>query len=510
MPLSALRHPAPVAMILLLVAGSPPALSQDRAKPPVAPSPATESANRPALQPATEPAPAPLARPTEAGAKPAAKAARQSLPPDAPAGAPPTPPPTTADAPEAVGGEPAAATSQSTDTGPKPGTETETTANPDAAPPAPAAAGADPTEPKHVTEPAGPDPTPPQGEAVTTTETPPPPKPPTTVSISSQGGAYGAAQAIAVIAPFANARSVEVTALSSSEAANADVVELDAVQLAKACDAGELAVLDATRLKPAPDGTAATEDFLPGGLTRCGAATFAWSSVVAVRPSAFKKAPPKSLADVFNTSRYPGVRALPSGPRYLLEMALMADDVPPNEVYAQLATDDGVERAFRKLAALGDNVVWTERRTDAMELLISGKAAIAAAYSGRAFFEIARGAPIELIWPGQIYNVVYLAVRKASAAPELADELLAFATAPEQLARQATHMPYGPMRRSAIPLVGPHATLAIPLVKYLPTAPDNLADGLMMDNGWWLANEARLATQLKDWRESRKQAAKAD
>ena len=36
-------------------------------------------------------------------------------------------------------------------------------------------------------------------------------------------------------------------------------------------------------------------------------------------------------------------------PRYNLEMALMADGVPAEDVYKVLATKEGVDRAFKKL-----------------------------------------------------------------------------------------------------------------------------------------------------------------
>lgn len=335
------------------------------------------------------------------------------------------------------------------------------------------------------------------------------PPPPKSIAVASPGGAYGAALEIAVIAPFRASRAFEVETVAPNRADAADVVELDAAELARQCAGGELMPIDTARLLPAPDGTAASEDYLSGGLERCGAATFAWSSVFAVRPDAFKKGAPRTIADVFNTARYPGVRVLPSGPRYVLEAALLADGVAASEVYAQLGTEEGVDRALKKLASLGDSLAWAESPSEAMKLLASGKAAIASTFSGRVFLDIARGAALEVIWPGQIYDVAYLAIRRRAAA-DLAMDYVAFATAPQQLARLASHIPYGPMRRSAVALVANHATLGIPLAAHLPTAPGNFEASLRLDREWWAANEQRLAARLAEWREGSKRAARAE
>lgn len=369
----------------------------------------------------------------------------------------------------------------------------------------PEAASSVPTTPPDATAPAAPP------AAAAEPASTPPPAAPRALRFAGPAGAYGEARIRAVIEPFRRDRSVEVMVMPADlDDGTADVLELDAAALAKACAAGDLVRLDADRLAAGADGAAPRDDYLPGGIEPCGAATMAWSSLVVLRPAAFKKSAPRRLGDVFDAARYPGKRALPKGPRYTLEMALLADGAAPDEVYALLETEAGVERALARLSALGDQVVWTERPQDGLALLAAGKAAVATAFSGRAFEAIARGAEIETLWHGQIYDVGYLAIRKDSAAVDRAYDLVGFATDPRQLARIASLMPYGPMRRSALPLVDRHATLAIPLAAHLPTAPDNLANALRFDAVWWAANEARLAARLEAWRQDRKLSAKAD
>ena len=52
---------------------------------------------------------------------------------------------------------------------------------------------------------------------------------------------------------------------------------------------------------------------------------------------------PTTLADFFDTEKFPGKRGLRKSPKANLEMALIADGVAPDEVYATLETDEGVE-----------------------------------------------------------------------------------------------------------------------------------------------------------------------
>ena len=76
----------------------------------------------------------------------------------------------------------------------------------------------------------------------------------------------------------------------------------------------------------------------------------------------------QSLEDFFDVRTFPGKRGLPHHPRYVLEMALMADGVTPDQVYTELATEDGRKRAFAKLDTIRKHVVW----------LRSAKASVAA------------------------------------------------------------------------------------------------------------------------------------
>ncbi|HRD77477.1 MAG TPA: extracellular solute-binding protein, partial [Hyphomicrobiaceae bacterium] len=164
----------------------------------------------------------------------------------------------------------------------------------------------------------------------------------------------------------------------------------------------------------------------------------------------------------------------------------------PADIYKVLSTPEGLKRAIDEVRVLAPHAVWWDNAAGAIAHLRSGQAAIALAYSGRAFQEFATTPAIATLWDGQVYDLNYWAVPKSARHKDAAWEFVAFATAPERLAATARHFPYGPARRSAVGLVGRHAVLGIELASHLPTAPANMTRALRFDAAWWAENEARV------------------
>jgi putative spermidine/putrescine transport system substrate-binding protein len=77
---------------------------------------------------------------------------------------------------------------------------------------------------------------------------------------------------------------------------------------------------------------------------------------------------------------------------------------------------------------------------------------------------------------------------------------IAFATDPGRLAVQAQLIAYGPMRKSALALVGKHPVVGVEMLAFLPTAPDNFKKALKFDEGWWDTNGAALQSRFEAWR----------
>ena len=171
----------------------------------------------------------------------------------------------------------------------------------------------------------------------------------TSLSIASWGGAYGQSQEIAYFEPFTKKTGVKITtetydgtlatikAKIGGSTSPFDIVDLSAYALDMLCRDGLLETIDSATLAAGPGGQSVSEDFISGGVNSCGIASVAWSTVIAFDRQAFAKAQPSKIADLLDAQRFPGKRALPNGPRYTLELALLADGVEPANLYSELA-----------------------------------------------------------------------------------------------------------------------------------------------------------------------------
>lgn len=333
-----------------------------------------------------------------------------------------------------------------------------------------------------------------------------------TLRILNWGGDFSRAQEAAFAAPFHDATGHQIEmvdvedpampALAQHRAGNvtADLASLGFADAQRLCDEGVLAPLDPALLAPAPDGRPASEDFLPGGLGPCFVATDVYATVLAYDRSRFDADAPASPADFFDLTRFPGKRGLRREAHFNLELALLADGVPRDQIYATLATDAGLERAFAKLDSIKDAIIWWEAGAQPMQLLADGEVAITTAYNGRVFTAIhAEDQPFEIIWDGQLYEIEGWGVLSAAPNRAAAMAFVAFSTAPEMLARMAEQISYGPPRRSSAALVGNYKDSDVAMAPHLPTSADNLARGLASNVDFWIDHKEGLNARFNAW-----------
>lgn len=181
------------------------------------------------------------------------------------------------------------------------------------------------------------------------------------LTIMSWGGAYTVSQTEAYYKPWMAATGHKINSVDSDnpaapikaqvEAGNVsiDIADVEYSDAVRYCDEGLLEEIDSSSLPAAPDGTPATEDFIEGAITDCAVANIVWSTVFAYDSSKITGDKPTTLADFFDTEKFPGKRGLRKSPKANMEMALIADGVAPADVYATLETDEGVERALAKM-----------------------------------------------------------------------------------------------------------------------------------------------------------------
>ncbi len=331
------------------------------------------------------------------------------------------------------------------------------------------------------------------------------------VNVMSWGGAYTKSQVEAYGKPFTKETGIKVNWIDADnpatpikaqvEAGNvsidvADVEYSDAVRL---CDEGLLEEIDKAILPPAPDGTPAEEDFIPGALTDCGVANIVWSTVVAYNKENVNGTP-TSIADFFDLEKFPGKRGLRKSAKATLEMALEADGVPANQVYEVLSTPEGVDRAFKKLDTIKDQIVWWEAGAQPPQLLADGEVVMSTAYNGRIFnAAVAEGQPLEILWDGQILDFDLFVIPKGAPNKENALKFVAFATDTKRLADQASWISYGPARKSSSGMVGKFMDGKTDMGPHMPTAPENMKNALVNDYEFWVDHDAELNERFNAW-----------
>ena len=332
------------------------------------------------------------------------------------------------------------------------------------------------------------------------------------ITVVSWGGAYTKSQVEAYHKPWIaktgnqvvsedyNGGLAEVKAQVEAGNVTWDLVDVELSDAIRGCDEGLLEEIDPSILPAGADGTPAMDDFIPGAITDCAVANIVWSTIYAYDSSKIADGP-TTMADFFDLAKFPGKRGLRKGPKANLEMALAADGVAAADIYDVLGTPEGVDRAFAKLDTIKDSVIWWEAGAQPPQLLADGEVAMTTAYNGRIFNAVAaEDKPFTIVWDAQIFDLDLWVMPKGAPNKELALDFLAFSTATEQLAAQASYISYGPARKSSAPLVGSYATKPdLAMGPQMPTAPENFATAIQNDFEFWADNQDELNERFNAW-----------
>jgi putative spermidine/putrescine transport system substrate-binding protein len=322
----------------------------------------------------------------------------------------------------------------------------------------------------------------------------------------SWGGSYGTAEKKSYLEPWMkmtgndavmedyNGGVAQIRAQVESGNVSWDIVAMIPGDMYRACDEGLLEVLDHSELAPAPDGTPATEDFIPGALTDCGVANNVWSTVWSYSKSSFPGNPPRTVADFWDVERFPGKRGLRKTPEVNLEWALMADGVPRDKVYQVLSTSEGVDRAFRSLGRIKAHIVWWEAGAQPPQLLADGEVVMTSAYNGRIYNAVKNeDQDFAIAWDTQVWDLGHWVILKGAPHRDKAWELLRFATTPKQLPALTEYLAYGPPRKSSAVFVSDK------VAHDLPSDPQNMKNALAFDVKFWADHADELGERFSTW-----------
>jgi putative spermidine/putrescine transport system substrate-binding protein len=328
-------------------------------------------------------------------------------------------------------------------------------------------------------------------------------RPAPVLTVMTWPGAYGRAQSSAQMRPYGAEKNIDVrpalwdgdladiAAMVKKHQFKADVIDLELPVAVEACRQELLEKIDPVILPPGADGAPAARDFVPGAIGPCWVGGMVYSQVMVF--SAKLQHTPASLADFFDTKKFPGKRALSrAGAKFNLEMALLADGVAPDEVYKTLDTPAGLDRAFAKLQAL--NPIWAHDSVGALGWLTNGQAVMATALNG----DVPAPFAPRTIWDHQLYELDVLGIPAGDPNRKVALDYIATATGSAPLAGVASWVGFGPARRSSLALVKNNPETGGAMLPLLPTAPQNFRHAFAIDDGWWLAHGAAIAPRWQE------------
>jgi putative spermidine/putrescine transport system substrate-binding protein len=133
---------------------------------------------------------------------------------------------------------------------------------------------------------------------------------------------------------------------------------------------------------------------------------------------------PSNMADLFNTTKFPGKRCLFNYPEYgwTLESALLADGVAPAQLYPL-----DVDRALKKLDTIKKDVVWWSSGATEIQDFQNGSCDLGIMWSGRVYTAVTQDhVPLALTWRQAGYASSVLSIPKGAPNPRAAQVLARF------------------------------------------------------------------------------------
>lgn len=246
-----------------------------------------------------------------------------------------------------------------------------------------------------------------------------------------------------------------------------------------------------TLFDPIDQGLFDTANMVPVG--KCALPGFRYANLLVFNPKSFPDKKPASVKDLFNTADFPGKRVIIDSPKSgVLEMALVADGVPPADLYPL-----DVPRALRKLDTIRSSLVIAASAPAQQNDLATGQAAMAVMTTTSAVVTNAT-TPITPVWDFTTSANLSFAILHNAKNKDRAQQFLAFVTEPSTQIAYAGRVGLGTVRKDVDPA-------DIPYTEKLAATNAFQADRgtvLELNNTWWDANYAKSLTTWTKWKVS--------
>ena len=197
---------------------------------------------------------------------------------------------------------------------------------------------------------------------------------------------------------------------------------------------------------------------------------------------------PKSWTDFYDLQKFPGKRAVWQYPVTVLESALLADGVPMDKLYPL-----DLDRAFAKLDTIKDSIVWWTKGAQPAQMLSTGEADIALAWSGRIMNTKDEGSPLGLTYNEGMRIAAGWVVPKGAPNKENAMKFINFISSAEQQAAFSSQIPYGSTNPEAVKL------LSAEQIERIGQTPEQVAHEFYIDNDYWADHLTEVVERFNAW-----------
>lgn len=196
---------------------------------------------------------------------------------------------------------------------------------------------------------------------------------------------------------------------------------------------------------------------------------------------------PETFAQFWDVERFPGRRGLRSRVSENLEMALLADGVPPEALYPL-----DIERGFAALDRIKPHVrKWIETTPQTVTLIASGDLDFTYTYLSRVLPAQRAGTSVAMSMKQTLNSLEYLAVPKHGRNTEAAMRYVDFCLRPENQAKFCEMVEFSPNAQQALSLVEADARARMPDMQS--------ANAIVINDAWWGEHFDKLQRRFTEW-----------
>ncbi|MCM4076419.1 extracellular solute-binding protein [Paractinoplanes hotanensis] len=232
--------------------------------------------------------------------------------------------------------------------------------------------------------------------------------------------------------------------------------------------------------------------FPPGTTGDCFVPTYRYANIFSYNADLYPNEKPTTIDDFFDTKKFPGKRVVYDYPKAgLFEAALVADGVAPDKVYPL-----DLDRAFKKIDTIKDSLVFAPSYGAIQQMMVDKQASMVLTVTARTIVSAQSGANLVPVWDFNTTDIGALVIPKGAPHKDLAQEMLAFVTEPEQSIAYAKLTGTAPSRPEIdLNSVG----YTEEQKKYNAFLPDR-GRTLEQDKQWWIENTDALVKRWTSWK----------